>query len=356
VINNIKHTIHYLLSGECFSDLTRKQLLYLGALVVFIVISVVISSDFSRDSVAYNYKFNTYGASGWEGLPIEIFSQEPFILVVCKLIYALGLGAIFIFIIHSIIALPVKFYLIDKHSKDRFLSLAYFSSYFFILHDATQIRFGMAVAFVYLGLHYLADNRKLVFSGIVLLAAILIHNAILVFILMLLFTSKKSLLWLLGMVAVSVLLYPININTTMLGLLGSVVDYFGIEGTRLNELYVYMRTPSSDLHLGIFSRHGLLIYVCAIVIYKYRNTFNSYETLCYNAYVLSIFFWILLKDAMDLQVRFNDMFGFSLVFLVPYIHKRLSIYVSEKNAYIILVLLFTAHLAKFIFHDKMVAL
>ena len=142
----------------------------------------------------------------------------------------------------------------------------------------------------------------------------------------------------------------------MSDLIGGMVDYFGIEGTRLNRLHAYLLRPSSDMHLGIFSRHGLLIYLFGIVIFKYRNVFNQYESLCYNAYILSIFFWILLKDSMDLQVRFNDMFGFSLVFLIPYVHRRLSEYVSERNAYIFLLLFFSAYLAKFIFHDKMVVL
>jgi hypothetical protein len=214
----------------------------------------------------------------------------------------------------------------------------------------------MAVAFVYLGLSYLADNKRLLFSGIVFLSAILVHNGVLIFILMLLFTTRKSVFWLLGMVAVAIILYPMSLDIILLDLVGSVVDYPGIEWARLNKLHGYLLESGSDLHLGIFSRHGLLIYFCGIVIFQYRNIFNTYETLCYNAFILSIFFWILLKDSMVLQVRFNDAFGFSLVFLVPYIHRWLSEYMSKRNAYIILMLFFSAYLAKFILHDKMVAL
>jgi len=332
----------------------RKEYLYIGTLIVFIVVATVISSSFSVDSVAYNAQFIRYGASGWGGLSTEIFVREPFLLVASKIIYGLGLGSVFLFLIHAVVSLPVKFYLIEKHSKDRYLSLAYFLSYFFILHDCTQLRFGMAVAFVYLGLHYLADNRRLAFSGIVFLSAVLFHNAIAAFIVMLLFTSKRSLLWLLGMVVVAIMFYPLNLNLIMVDFFGGLVDYFGIEGTRFNKLHAYLLKPSSDLHLGIFSRHGLLIYFFGVVIFKYRNVFNKYETLCYNAFILSIFFWILLKDSMDLQVRFNDMFGFSLVFLIPYVHRRLSEYVSERNAYILLLMFFSAYIAKFVFYDKMV--
>lgn len=335
---------------------TNKQYIYLGLLLSLIAIATIISSAYSKDSHFYNLIFDRYGASGWSALSTNMLKHEPFFVLVGQLLYQLGLSSVFLFLIHAVISLPVKFYLIDKHSKDRFLSLAYFCSYFFILHDCTQIRFGMAVAFVYLGLHYLAENKRLIFSGFVILSAVLFHNAILVFIIMLLFTSRRSLVWLLWMVAAATMIYSINLNIVMIDLIGGVVDYFGIEGTRFNRLHTYLMKPRTDLHLGIFSRHGLLIYFFGIVIFKYRNVFNKFEVLCYNAFILSIFFWILMKDSMVLQVRFNDMFGFSLVFLIPYVHRRLSEYVSERSAYILLLLFFSAYLTKFIFYNKMVAL
>ena len=349
------------LSLGFYRGLTKERYLYLGVMIGLIIIATVISSGHSKDSENYNRMFELYGASGWGALNAEMLQREVFFLFVSKLVYQLGLSSAFLFLIYSSISIPVKFYLIDKHSKAAFLSLAYFCSYFFILHDCTQLRFGMAVAFAYLGLHFLADNKRLVFSAIVILSAILFHNAILVFLVMLLFTSRKSLTWLLVMVAVAILLYPINLNAVMLNLVGNLIDYFRIEGsgvskvsTGINRLHAYLLRPSSDMHLGIFSRHGLMIYAYAIIIFKYRNVFNKYEYLCYNAFILSIFFWILMKDSMDLQVRFNDAFGFSLVFLIPYVHRRISEYVGERNAYILLLLFFTAYLSKFIFYDKMV--
>lgn len=356
MIDKNKTLIRRLFKGECACVFTKEQYLYWGALVGLIILATVISSDFSRDSHTYNYYFRLYGSPEWSDISAEIFRRELFFLVVSKFFYKLGLGAIFLFLIHAAISLSVKFYLIFEHSKDPWLSLAYFCSYFFILHDCTQIRYGMAVAFVYLGLHYLADNRKLVFSVIVVLSAVLFHNAILIFIVLLFFTSRKSLYWLLGMIAIAVILYPLNLNAVMLDLTDDLVKFLGVKVLGLDRLHSFLLRPSSDLHLGIFSRHGLLIYVFGIVIFKYRNEFNKYEYLCFNSFLLSIFFWILMKDSMDFQVRFNDAFGFSLVFLIPYVHKRLSEYVSERNAYILLLLFFVAYIAKFVLYDKMVVL
>jgi len=214
----------------------------------------------------------------------------------------------------------------------------------------------MGVAFVYLGLHFLACNKRLLFSAIVIASAIMFHNAVLAFLMLLFFTTKKSLLWVLGMLVVAVLLYPVNLNAFFLELSQNILSYFNIEGTRLNRLTAFILRPSSDVFLGVFRPIPLLVYFCAIVIFQYRVNFNAFERLCYNALILSIFFYILLKDVVDLQVRFGDMFGFSLVFLVPYVHRGLSEYFGARKAYIILYSFFIIHLVKYTLYDKMLIL
>lgn len=334
----------------------KNNCVYLGFLISFILVATLISSGYSKDSQAYHWWIDHVGVAGWNALSSNLLQREVFFVILTKLVYQLGIGAISVFFIHALISLPIKFYLINKYSKDRFLSLAYFSSYYFILHDCTQIRYGMAVAFVYLGLVYLADNRKLLYSVIVIISAIAFHNAIIVFILMLFFTSRKSTSWILGMIAFAIILYPLNFNILMSEVIGYIVNSLEADGTRLHRLHSYLITPSSEMHLGLFSRHGLLIYFFAFVIFKYRNEFNKYELLCFNAFMLSIFFWILLKDSMDIQVRFNDAFGFSLVFLFPYVHKRFSEYMSERSAYMVLLLFCFMYLAKFVLYDNMVSI
>lgn len=335
---------------------SQKEYLYLALLIGFVVMATIISLSFSRDSENYNRMFEIYGVTGWSGLSSEVFQRETFFLVVSKVLYQLGLGSVFLFFIFAAISISAKFYLINKYSKDKWLSLAFFASYFLILHDSTQIRFGVAIAFVYLALHFLADNRKLAFLVIVIFSAIMFHVVSLVFVVMLFFSNSKSLWWLLGLVAVSIILYPVNLNDDLLGLVGDAVNYFDVHGTFLNNLYRYLSKPSADIFLGMFSRSAMLVYLCAIVIFQYRDKFSAYELLCYNAFILSIFFYILLKDSVDLQVRIRDLFGFSLVFLMPFIHRGMSEYIGSRNAYIILYLYLGVHLIKFAIYDKMLIL
>ena len=131
MIEKNSKAIHHVLSGEYFRSLTKDQYLYLATLIGFIVIATIISSSFSKDSHTYNSLFDVFGASGWSALTSNLLQRETFFVVLSKLLYQFGVSSIFLFLIHAVISLPIKFYLIDKHSKNRFLSLAYFSSYFF---------------------------------------------------------------------------------------------------------------------------------------------------------------------------------------------------------------------------------
>ncbi|NOY71741.1 MAG: EpsG family protein [Gammaproteobacteria bacterium] len=334
----------------------NKNYIYLGILLLLIIVATTISSSFSRDTANYIRMFEAYGSSGWGSLPSQVFQREAFLLIVSKFFYQFGLSPVFLFLTFSVLSLSVKFYLIDVHSKDKWLSLALFSAYFFILHDSTQIRFSLAVAFVYLALHYLSAGRKLLFAAIVFSSAVMFHTSALVFLVMLFFTSRKSLSWLLTMIVVAVLLYSVNLHAVLLSLVEDAIAYFELHRTFLNKLHNYMLRPSQSEHLGMLKPTMILVYACAVVLYQYRKKFSTYESLCYSALLLTIFFYILLHNVVDLQIRFRDMFFFSLVFLIPYIHDWVSKYVSKRVAYALLLMAFSVYLVKFIFYDKMLML
>lgn len=334
-------------------DSIKKNYPLLGLLVCLIIFATIISSSFSRDSASYNNYIFVFGSHDWDRFFTEILHLEGLFVLLSKIIYKLDLSYTFLFLIYATISLSIKFYLIDNYSKEKFLSLAFFISYFFILHDSTQIRFGLAIAAVYFSLKCLSENRRLMFSAIVLFSAIMLHVVSLVFILLLLFTTKKSVSWLLGLILVAIVLYPVNINVIAMDFVGSIVDSFGLQRAIINKLYTVMLAPSSDVFLGMFARPAVLSYICAAIIFQYKNKLSDYETLCFNAFLLSIFFYILLKDIPDIQVRLRDMFGFSLVFLVPYLYRALSTLTGERASYVLITLYLFVHFIKFTFFNGM---
>lgn len=324
---------------------------------LFVVLATLVSYEYSRDSANYIRMFQIYGASGWSVLFKEVFHREIFLLVTSKVFYSLGVGVISIFLIHAVISLSIKFYLIDRFSKNKWLSLALFASYFFILHDSTQIRFSLAVAFAYLSLIFLVNDKRILFSLAIIVSALVFHIAVLSFLVMLLFTSRESYVWTLLMIVVAILLYFTHFNYILVDAVSYLVNLYNLKGTFLNKLLdLYLLHEGQTAGLGILNWRVFLVYLCAGILFRYRNQFSKYELLCFNALLLSIFVYIFMKDVIEIQYRISSFFGFSLVFLVPYIHDWLSERLSRRDAYIILLVFNMLYLVKFALFEKMIVI
>lgn len=346
---------HFFFSLEYFRSLKKEQWLYLGALASSILFATIISLNYSRDSFAYKQMFDMYGASGWGRLPAEILGREAFFLITSKVFFSFGLSSLFLFFLYAIISLSVKFYLVARCSKDKWLSLAFFASYFFILHDSTQIRFGLAVAFSYFGLYFLSQGKKIVFAVMILLSAFLFHVSSIAFIVMLVFSGKKPLFFLAFLMIFSVLLYPVNLLNALSEPIAGAINYFDIHGTVINKLFwFYFHGEKATGGLGLFTIRMFLVYFCVAVLFQYRKVFSTFEALCYYSLIFSVFFYILMKDFWVVQYRLSGLFGFALVFLVPYIHRWLSGYLGKRSAYALLLLFFMVTLLKFTWYDKMI--
>ena len=179
--------------------------------------------------------------------------------------------------------------------------------------------------------------------------------SVIVFIVMLFFTSKKSTVWLAALVLVAVLLYPLNLVNVFSGITENVISHFDLHGTFLNKLNTsYLHEPAAGTRLSMFSLRMFMVYFCIFVIFQYRSVFSRYDLLCYNALIFSVFIYILMKDVLIISFRLSGLFGFSLVFLVPYIHQWLSEWMKEKYAFAILLSFFVITLLKFTIYDKMI--
>jgi len=94
------------------------------------------------------------------------------------------------FLIFAIIGVSLKLYLIRQYSVTPILSLLTYISMFFILHEMTQIRAGVAIGFVFLALHDLVKKRNISFITKILIATLFHYSAIVM--LMLYFLDKNK--------------------------------------------------------------------------------------------------------------------------------------------------------------------
>lgn len=75
------------------------------------------------------------------------------------------------------ISLAIKFYLFTKYLKSPFMAVFSYILLFYPIHEYTQIRAAVAIAFAYLGLHF-ALNKKFIYALLFFLAGISFHSSI----------------------------------------------------------------------------------------------------------------------------------------------------------------------------------
>ncbi|MGE8393554.1 MAG: EpsG family protein [Pseudomonas sp.] len=108
------------------------------------------------------------------------FFVEPTFFVLAKLSSLLTGSAILLFVFYAVLGVGSKFYVMERATPYRWLSVAIYLSYFFLLQDFTQIRIGVATGLVMCSA-YLVFNGQWSKSLAVLCGAVLFHYSAILF-------------------------------------------------------------------------------------------------------------------------------------------------------------------------------
>ncbi|MDD8117538.1 EpsG family protein [Escherichia coli] len=124
---------------------------------VLIVLTSLRPIGIDADSLSYleAYKLAQNG--------IYVISEPTFnffSLISTTFFYDNNIGIGFLFFIYAGLSISIKFYTIYKYSSSIYLSILVYVCVFYILHEMTQIRVGLASAFFLLGIHDLIMGNK----------------------------------------------------------------------------------------------------------------------------------------------------------------------------------------------------
>ena len=133
-------------------------------------VSYLLSFSSFKDPLDY---FNNYG--DWVYFdPMYYLIPSFFKTYVTQVHYAL-----ITFFVYALIALSLKFVAISRLSEFFFLSLVVYFSNYFLLHEMTQIRVGVATAIFLFAIPYLQEKKYLHYFGMVLLALLFHYSSVL---------------------------------------------------------------------------------------------------------------------------------------------------------------------------------
>lgn len=295
-----------------------------------IVIATISAQNFSKDSKVYKDAYSNYGQTGFDQILIEAGMIEPSFLLIAKTLNTIGAPATALFLTFIIPSIIIKTRLILNHSTAPAYSLAFFISYFFILHDSTQIRASLAIALLFLALTYLANGYKLRFALITLATAITIHASSIVFLVMLLMKGKVGTIIASLSMLVGVLVFITHAESlSMINLVASLTPFS--ETIIQNKLNIYIADRDEAAAVNPFNIMAITAYIGIILTALQYRKFNDFEMLCFNATLLSIAVLTAFWDLTTIQLRVSEIFAFGFVFTIPYLIKSINSLTLNTN-------------------------
>ena len=210
--------------------------------ILFIVISLMFISAFrngaDRDYLTYVEYYNTIGT-------MERYKVEPSFILISQVVKNLFFDQVFfLFVIYVIIGIGIKTKALFQLTDFKILSLITYISFYFLMHDMTQIRAGVASGIVLLCIKPLYDRRLCSFFVLVLLAIFFHYSALAIIPLVLLKPNSINKRFYMLLIPFGYFLCFMNLDFT--GLLNFIpISYIQSK----IQAYLYLQTYSDNVEM-----------------------------------------------------------------------------------------------------------
>jgi hypothetical protein len=229
-------------------------------------------------------------------------------------------NVIFLFVIYAILGVSLKAKAIRELTALYFLSLVIYISSFYILHELTQIRAGVAAGFLLLCIKpvYERNLRKfLLFAS----CAVLFHySALPIYFLWFLKGDRINKYFYAAIIPFSYIFYFSHIDLVKL-----IIQFIPIAYIQKKyAAYVYLQTiAAGDAKTNVFNYVFLakcLIYYVILWKSNLIKTQNKYITLLLKIEALSLVCFVLFSSIPVISSRVNELFGVVEIILIPMIY------------------------------------
>ncbi len=225
--------------------------------------------------------------------------------------------SILTFFFYALIALSFKFAALSKLSDFFFLSLLVYFSNYFLLHEMTQIRVGVATAFFLFALPYLYSKKYTAYILMILLA-ILFHYSSILYVLPLFLKpdhfNKKLYYACLALILV-LLFVPTNFIITLFRLDTGELSFKSNNYLDYAELGITQQ--ANKLNAGFIINY-LLVFLWVIFIDQLKM-YNNYAILLVKLQILALFLFQFFSPIPGFAFRFSELFLCTQIFTTPFL-------------------------------------
>ena len=286
--------------------------------IMLVAIAGLRQPGVDKDSLTYVAHYNTIGEphNYFTDFSNHYFDEAGYYLLPSVLVTYFGAGVVWFFLIMALLGVSFKVMAIWKLTEFQILSLLIYFCHFFLLHDMTQIRQGIASGILLISLVYI-ENKKLSTFLLLLAIGLFFHYSTLLFIPFYFLNPKKlNKAAFYAILLVPQLLYFFHINIInilllfRLGILSEKLTYY-------NQL----------MELGVFS--GINVYnsvlivqllFCVFLIWKadFFYSKNKYAVLCIKIFTIGLSSWVLFSSVPVIAFRISGFLEIVEIILVPF--------------------------------------
>lgn len=235
----------------------------------------------------------------------------------------LGLKFQYILLVYAVLGVTLKLIAIKKLSPLIWGSLLIYISNYYILHEFTQIRIGVATGFLLLSLIYLADKKFVFFSIFACLAVFFHQSCFLVVIFPLFVNSEKNIKFYYFAVPIGYFFYFFN---TVLDIklpipsLQEKIDFYEV-ATESG----FMKEEKINVFNALFLIRVLILNVLLYYSKKISEYFPNIYLLV-KLYAISLFSFVFLSKIPVFAYRIQELLGVVEIIIIPCI-----IYIFPKQ-------------------------
>lgn len=219
-------------------------------------------------------------------------------------------------LVYAILGVSAKMTAIWKISPVIWGSLLIYFSHYFILHEFTQIRIGVATGFLLLSIFYLAEKKYWLYSFFAFLA-IFFHQTCIIVLIFPFITNNKSTLW------VFCLLIPFGYVLYFLNTYLSIsIPIPGLQ----DKVELYEQATKSgflkDSKINAFNAVFLFRIIIFYMVFFYTKRLSVYLPKIYiflKIYALSLFSFLFLSKIPVFAFRIQELLGVVEIIIIPLI-------------------------------------
>ena len=311
-----------------------KQLNLVKTIIsLILIITALLSSHYSKD---YS---NTIGM--YREATAGIMKHEFSFYFLARVLDSVFKNPFVLLLLYSALGVSIKVYAITRLTEFIFPSLLIYFSYYFFLHEVTQIRAGVSSALVLLSIAFLSEQKNYKFFAFAFLASIFHYSAIVIFPLILIKRDTVQRIYYF-LIPAGFLIWALNIN------LSALLSVINIEYIRIKYQTYLQLSDVHRIHLVNVLSVSRFIF-CYILLWKWRFLKGkaNFSVVLIKLYVLSSFVFIIFSDIPALAFRLSEFLGIVEIILIPYLYYLLKdrllgkvIVTSASLAFLALVLFY----------------